>query len=92
MYNISYSKQFKKDLKTISKNAKFPVKEFEKILNQLSNKKTLEAKYKNHKLKGTYIGCYECHIKPDILLIYKIKDNKLLLLLLRIGSHSNLFS
>ena len=49
----------------------------------------LPEKYKNHQLKGNYSGYYECHITPDLLLIYKIKDNTLNLA--RLGSHSELF-
>lgn len=38
-----------------------------------------------------YINCKECHIEPDLLLIYQVHDKELLLLLINIGSHSELF-
>lgn len=57
----------------------------------LAQGKQLPPKYKNHPLKGKYAGFYDCHILPDWVLIYKIKKEKLILLLLDIGSHSELF-
>ena len=59
------------------------------ILYKLLNDEPLEERYKDHQLKGNFEGCRECHIKPDLLLIYKIKDETLELL--DIGSHSELF-
>ena len=38
-----------------------------------------------------YKECRECHIEPDWLLIYQIKDNELILLLFGTGSYSELF-
>lgn len=38
-----------------------------------------------------YKGCYECHINPDWLLVYRIVQDKLILLLVATGSHSELF-
>ena len=42
-------------------------------------------------LTGNYIGCRECRITPDWLLIYEISDDTLLLYLTRTGTHSDLF-
>ncbi|MDO7253952.1 type II toxin-antitoxin system YafQ family toxin, partial [Helicobacter cappadocius] len=50
-----------------------------------------ESKYKDHKLKGEYKDFRECHIKPDLLLIYKIDKEVLILACIAIGSHSDLF-
>ena len=59
------------------------------VLYKLLNDEVLEEKHKDHQLKGNFEGCRECHIKPDLLLIYKIKDETLELI--DIGSHSELF-
>lgn len=56
----------------------------------LANDKTLPPKYKNHPLKGNYMGYYDCHILPDWVLIYKLEKEKLILLLFDIGMHSDL--
>jgi len=50
----------------------------------------LEDKYKDHQLKGNMKDFRECHIKPDLLLVYMIEDN--VLKLVDIGSHSELFN
>lgn len=57
----------------------------------LSKGEKLPAKYKNHPLKGTLKGFYDCHILPDLVLVYKIEKERLVLLLFDIESHSNLF-
>jgi len=49
----------------------------------------LDEKYRDHGLVGNWQDCRECHIKPDWLLIYQLKENELILV--RTGSHSDLF-
>ena len=61
------------------------------IIRKLSEAKALPEKNKDHSLSGDYIGCRECHITPDWLLIYEIYDRELILYLTRTGSHSDLF-
>lgn len=55
----------------------------------LINNLELPEKYKDHELKGNFKGIRECHIKPDALLMYKIKRETVELI--RFGSHSELF-
>ena len=52
--------------------------------------KKLPDKYKNHPLKGKYIGYYDCHILPDWILVYKIEKERLVLLLFDVGTHADL--
>lgn len=47
-------------------------------------------KYKDHQLTGNYMGFRECHITPDWLLIYQVKEAQLIGIA-RTGSHSELF-
>ena len=47
------------------------------------------ARYRDHALTGNWVGCRECHLKPDLLLIYKLEEDTVQLM--RMGSHSNLF-
>nr|WP_269799894.1 type II toxin-antitoxin system YafQ family toxin [Helicobacter pylori] len=49
----------------------------------------MNKRFKDHSLVGEYKGCRECHIKPDVLLVYRIQNN--VLTLVRLGSHSELF-
>ena len=61
------------------------------IIWQLANNEELASKYKDHALIGSYKGFRECHIKPDLLLIYKKQNEILLLTCVEVGSHSELF-
>ncbi|MCG3720275.1 type II toxin-antitoxin system YafQ family toxin [Aliarcobacter butzleri] len=88
MYQIFRTTSFKKDYKKLSQKNKNILKE---VIIKLANNETLEEKYKDHKLIGDYLGCRECHVKPDLLLIYRIDNQVLELALVRIGNHSDLF-
>ena len=61
------------------------------IIEKLANQEPLASKYHDHGLTGKYKGCRECHIDPDWLLIYEIIEDIMVLLLNRVGNHSELF-
>ena len=89
-YEVRFTNQFKKDIKLAQKQGKDIEKLFS-VVNILASGEPLPAKFRDHDLTGDYKGCRECHIEPDWLLIYE-KDNGLLILMLnRVGSHSELF-
>ena len=56
----------------------------------LSEDKNLPEKYRDHQLSGEWSDFRECHVKPDLLLIYR-KPETGVLQLVRLGSHSELF-
>ena len=87
-YEIKYSTKFKKHYKKLNTKER---QNADIIINRIANNETLEAKHRDHALKGNYIGFRECHIPQDLLLVYQKQDDKLILYLLRIGSHSELF-
>ena len=74
MYRIRKTSRFKSSYKRLKSDKKFKVKIFEGILENLSLGKKLDEKYKDHQLSGDLSDYRECHITPDILLIYKTKD------------------
>ena len=88
MYRFKPSSKFRKQYKKLNQKEKEITK---KIINKLLNNEILESKYKDHKLIGKYAGFRECHIKPDLLLIYKKENKTLILVCIAIGSHSDLF-
>ena len=90
MCSIQFTNQFKKDLKLAKKQGKNLDKLFE-VINILANEEKLDTKFKDHDLSGSYKGTRECHIEPDWLLIYEIDNNALVLMLYRLGTHSELF-
>lgn len=88
--SIQFANQFKKDLKLAKKQGKDLDKLFE-VINILANGEKLDTKFKDNDLSGSYEGTRECHIEPDWLLIYEIDNNALILMLYRLGTHSELF-
>lgn len=91
MIKIKYSKRFKKDYKQVLKYDSAVQDDLKKMVDFLLLEKKLPEIYKNHKLKGEFKDCFECHLRSDLLLIYKKEKSELIILLLRIGSHSKLF-
>lgn len=92
-YSIHVTSDFKKDYKKILKQGKDIIK-LKEVVSKLANKETLDSKYLNHKLKNNryFKDCYELHLEPDWLLVYKYIDNELILLLLNTGSHSEILN
>jgi len=88
VYSIFRVSSFKKDYKKLTMQEKEALKT---VISTLAKGDTLEEQYKDHKLIGNCLGCRECHVKPDLLLIYKIDNNILELALVRTGNHSKLF-
>lgn len=60
------------------------------VLMALATDQPLDAHYRDHDLSGDWAGYRECHVKPDLLLIYRKSDADTLRLA-RLGSHSELF-
>lgn len=86
--NLSYTTQFKKDFKRVSKQGK-DLQKLEIIIETLLNKKPLDQKFKDHSLAGKWKNHRDCHIEPDWILIYQLTSDSLILE--RTGSHSDLF-
>ena len=89
-YEVKFTTQFKKDLKLAKKQNKNLDKLFE-VIALLSEGVKLDVKYRDHDLVGNYEGARECHIEPDWLLVYEYRNDVLVLMLYRLGSHSELF-
>lgn len=91
MRKLKVMKSFKTDLKKLNK---IQIADTNEIVTRLQNDIPLEDKNHDHELTGNYLGYRECHIHPDLLLVYKKTEetNELILVLFRISSHSNIFS
>ena len=91
-YEILATLNFKKKLKIIKKRNK-DIDKLRTVINLIANNEKLDEKYKDHQLfnSSKFKDCRELHIEPDWLLVYRIDNNKLILLLVDTGSHSDLF-
>ncbi len=90
MYKLKFSSAFKKSYKKIKKR-NLDITILKEVVETLRQGKTLDRRFKVHELKGNWAGYYECHLKPDWLLIYLIEEDILTLTLINTGSHSDLF-
>ena len=88
MLKLSSTTRFNKDLKLCQRRG-YNLDLLYNIVNILRIPDTLPVKNKDHDLKGNFSGKRECHITPDWLLIYHIKDDELMLD--RTGTHADLF-
>jgi mRNA interferase YafQ len=91
MRTIEHGNKFKKDYKRESTGRYKTTlqKEFIEVITTLSNDQPLDARYRDHEMYGNWKNHRDCHIKPDLVLIYTRPDDKTLMLV-RLGSHSEL--
>jgi len=89
MYSLEYSAQFKKDFKKITKLPTPDILEVGGVISVLQRGEPLDEKHVDHPLAGNWQGFRDCHVKPDLVLIYRVSGA--VLQLARIGSHSELF-
>ena len=87
---IEYTSAFKKDFKREKKGVLG--KKLDRILSDatdlLAADTPLPARYEDHQLSGDWKDFRDCHLKPDLILIYQKSGNALRLV--RLGSHSEL--
>ena len=90
MYKITTTGRFDKAVLRCKKRG-LNLDMLRETMSILAENGKLPVKYKAHKLSGDYSGCWECHIKPDWLLVWEQNENHLTLLFLDTGTHSDLF-
>ncbi|MCC5789144.1 MAG: type II toxin-antitoxin system YafQ family toxin [Opitutales bacterium] len=88
MLSVVFKSLFKKDLKKL-KSSNRDEEHLLTVIDLLASQRSLDPKFRDHVLVGNYVGCRECHIRPDWLLICQTTQTELLLV--RTGSHSELF-
>ncbi len=91
MYFISRTKDFERSYRRIkdSGRLKRQIKEsLAETIDILAQGKRLPPEYNDHQLRGELRHYRECHIKGDLLLVYQIRKQELLLVLVDIGTHS----
>lgn len=82
------STRFRKDVKRAEKRGKDMAK-LRALLTLLAQEQPLPVEYKDHALRGDWIGFRDLHIEPDWLLLYRIENDEVQLA--RTGTHSDLF-
>lgn len=87
-YKVLYAKAYKKAIKNLRSKE---LQTLESIIDKLAKGERLETRHNDHKLQGEFTGFRECHIKPDLLLIYQKQEDILILTCINVGSHSTIF-
>lgn len=88
-YKFDYTTRFKKAYRKLSSRDRRYV---DTAIERLLSGEGLPAKYRGRPLSGNLKGYRDCHVHPDLALIYKKEDDILLLTAVEIGSHSRLFN
>lgn len=91
MLTVRTEGRFKRDVKKLAKSGSRDMSELKTIIQKLEARGWLEKEYNPHPLSGNWKDHMECHIEPDWLLIYRIDKKYNELILVRTGSHSDLF-
>jgi mRNA interferase YafQ len=93
MRTIERTSAFRRDYKRTKATPRY--RDIETLLPEivrfLADDKPLQERHRDHGLGGTWRGHRECHLKPDLLLIYRKPDDRTLVLV-RMGSYSELFA
>jgi mRNA interferase YafQ len=85
---VERSNQFKKDVELLRKQGK-QLSKLKYMMELLIEGKSLPLQYKDHPLRGNWIGSRDCHIESDWILIYTSTSKSIRFE--RTGSHSELF-
>lgn len=93
MYKIGFSGSFKKDLKTLRKRSTFNFEILRSFIKELqkTGHQGIDQKHKPHKLTGKYSKHWECHVLNDLLIVWLQNDTEKTIILVRTGTHSDLF-
>jgi len=92
MFSLEYTTKYRRDRKRCIRRGQDMAK-LDKTIELLQSGVPMPPEYRDHDLKGKFIGLRECHVGGlgDWLLIYKKYNDTLILLLTETGTHSDLF-
>lgn len=86
---VETTTQFRRDYK-LAMRRHLDVSLLDDIVLKLARREPLPPKNRDHALHNNWEGFRECHIQPDWLLVYQILEDRLVLSLVRTGTHSDL--
>jgi len=91
-YTPDYSTRFRRNRRLLIKRG-YDMSKLEITIDLLLQDDPMPPEYRNHPLKGNYVGYRECHVggEGDWLLIYKKQSDKLVLVFTATGTHADLF-
>lgn len=87
-YKIQTTTKFERSVKRLSEEDQDKVWQ---VIYTIAGGNRLSARYRDHPLKGNKQGRRDCHVKPDLVLIYSLDKDVLVLTAVDVGSHSIVF-
>ena len=92
MYTVIRAKKFEKAIEKMERYGinKKVFDDINFVVKELAFGRALESNYRDHKLNGEWEGYRDCHIRGDLILIYKIEKDILILSLINLGTHNQL--
>jgi len=90
IFQIQITNKFRKSL-NLSYRRNLDLELLKDVVHTLAKGEKLHEKHRTHTLEGHKTVIWECHIKPDWLLLWQQQNNELILILLDTGTHSDLF-
>ena len=94
MYTVVLSRRFERSFEKLQRSGKLSLAatgDYKRAVDFLKSGEKLPSVYRDHALTGDLLGYRECHIRGDLLLMYECREDMLVMLLIDIGSHSQLF-
>ncbi|NLG07182.1 type II toxin-antitoxin system YafQ family toxin [Candidatus Peribacteria bacterium] len=91
-YTLILTKRFRKDIRKLQRSHYYDLRTLQEAIDTLAQGRQLSVQYRDHPLRGNLVGRRECHLAPDWLLVYRKCERTLVLILLRTGSHADVFS
>lgn len=91
MRKVEFTTRFKRDYKRAKKADSSVEKALSEVIQMLAADVPLPGRLRDHGLAGNWKGFRDCHVRPDLLIIYAKRDDENVLSLARLGSHSELF-
>ena len=94
MYRINTTRKFERALRKLKRSGLFKSSvgdDLVEAVNTLAAGEIPNTSYRDHALAGSFIGHRECHIRGDLLLVYKKDEAALFIDLVDIGTHAQIF-
>jgi len=90
IFQILATNEFKKQL-SLSYRRNLDLRLLEEVVHTIAKGERLDAKYYPHQFHGYDAETWECHVKPDWLLVWQVYNGELTLILFQLGTHADLF-
>ncbi|MBS0635202.1 MAG: type II toxin-antitoxin system YafQ family toxin [Verrucomicrobia bacterium] len=88
MLEIEWTTSFKRDFKKFKHNHDV-LEDFQEVLDKLVRCQPLAERHRDHNLTGNWSDHRECHVRNDLLLVYRTDESNLILV--RFNTHSEIF-